>query len=48
MGSRSNPVGTAVSGATIIILVQFADFFTPIDGGGDWLPISTSRVAIGD
>lgn len=24
----------------------FADFFAPIDGGGDWVPIATSWVTI--
>lgn len=31
-----------------IILVEFADFFAPIDGGGDWVPIATSWVTICD
>lgn len=31
-----------------IVSVGFADFFAPIDGGGDWVPIATSWVAICD
>ena len=27
-------------------LVGFADFFAPVDGGSDWIPVATTRVAI--
>ena len=26
--------------------VGFADFFTPVDGGSDWIPVATIRCAI--
>ena len=37
-----------VSVANGIVLVGSADFFAPVDGGGDWVPIATSWVTISD